>query len=82
MSLISSLLPTRNAHPIVIECKWKANSFDPANLKNFRRHYPKGSNFVVASDVVMTYQRHYGEISASFIGLSQLIDVLTQPVQP
>ena len=72
------LLPTRNAHPVVIECKWKATSFDPTNLKSFRQHYPGGNNFVVASDVDMTYQRQYGEINVSFISLSQLIDVLTE----
>lgn len=70
------LLPTRNADPVVIECKWKAISFDPTNLKSFRQHYPGGNNFVVAPDIEMSYQRQYGEINASFIGLSQLIDVL------
>lgn len=72
------LLSTRNAHPVVIECKWKAASFDPTNLKIFREHYPGGSNFVVSSDVDMTHQRQYGEIHVSFIGLSKLIDVLTE----
>ncbi len=67
---------TRNAHPVVIECKWKATSFDPTNLKSFRQHYPGGNNFVVASDIDMTYQRQYGEINVSFISLSQLVEAL------
>lgn len=66
----------RNAHPVVIECKWKAASFDPTSLKKFRQHYPKGNNFVVASDVDMTYERQYGEIKVSFISLSNLIEAL------
>lgn len=72
------LLQTRNADPVVIECKWKATSFDPTNLKSFRQHYPGGNNFVVASDVDMTFQRQYGEINVSFISLSKLIDALTE----
>jgi hypothetical protein len=72
------LLPTRNAQPVAIECKWKASSFDPSNLKYFRQHYPGGENYVVASDVDMTYQRQYGEINVMFIGLPQLMDALTK----
>jgi hypothetical protein len=72
------LLPTRNARPIVIECKWKSTSFDPTNLKIFRQYYPGLDNYVVSSDVDMTYKHQYGEISVSFIGLSNLIEALTE----
>lgn len=71
------LLPNRNAQPVVIECKWKAAGFDPTNLKSFRQHYPGVENFVVASDVDMTYQRQYGEITVLFVSLSKLIEALT-----
>lgn len=70
------LLPTRNASPVVLECKWRAGGFDPVNLKKFRHYYPGGSNFVVASDVDRVFQRHYDEILVTFIGLPQLIEVL------
>lgn len=71
------LLPTRNSHPVAIECKWKSSGFDPKNLKYFRQNYPDGENFVVASDIDKTFQRQYGEIKVTFVNLSQLIDVLT-----
>jgi len=29
------LIPARNAYPVVTECKWKATSFGPTNLKSF-----------------------------------------------
>lgn len=70
------LLLTRNAHPTVIECKWKANNFEPTNLKYFRQVYPEGNNFVIASDVQKPYQKQYGEIKVSFIGLSELLSAL------
>jgi len=72
------LLPTRNAHPIVIECKWQSKSFDPIHLKHFRQHYPEGRNFVVAPDIAMTYQREYEAIRVSFVSLSQLIAILAE----
>lgn len=67
------LLPTRNADPVVIECKWKASGFDPKNLKTFRKQYPQGNNFVVASDVDIPYERRYENITVSFVNLSQLV---------
>lgn len=70
------LLLTRNAHPTVIECKWKANNFEPTNLKYFRQVYSEGNNFVIASDVQKPYQKQYGEIKVSFIGLSELLSAL------
>lgn len=70
------LSPTRNANPVVIECKWKSASFDPTNLKRFRQYYPGGDNFVVTPDVKMTFNRQYGEINVSFVSLSQLIEIL------
>ncbi|MGE3954790.1 MAG: DUF4143 domain-containing protein [Parachlamydiales bacterium] len=58
--------------PITIECKWSASKFDPANLHAFRRRYPEGNNYVVASDVTETYQRDYGGVRVHFISLQDL----------
>lgn len=70
-------LPSRSTHPTAIECKWKASNFNVANLLAFRAYYPEGKNIVVTSDVEKIHQRQYGEISVTFTGISQLIDVLT-----
>ena len=59
--------------PMVIECKWKEADFDPANLKVFRRIYPKGLNFVVASDIRRAYSRSYGGIMVRFVNLDGLV---------
>lgn len=62
--------------PIAIECKWKANGFNPSNLIAFRRAHPEGTNFVVASDVTKNYHQNYGEVRVSFTSLSDLIEQL------
>jgi predicted AAA+ superfamily ATPase len=59
--------------PIAIECKWRANGFDPGNLKAFRRAYPKGDNYVVAHDIDRPFARTFEGVSATFLSLSELI---------
>ncbi len=61
------------AGPLVIECKWKEADFDPANLKIFRRIYPKGLNFVVTSDIKRAYTRNYDSVTVKFINLADMI---------
>ncbi|HVA18555.1 MAG TPA: DUF4143 domain-containing protein [Solirubrobacteraceae bacterium] len=59
--------------PIAIECKWKAGSFDPAALLAFRRLYPQGESFVVASDVERAYTRTCSGAQIDFVSLEDLI---------
>jgi predicted AAA+ superfamily ATPase len=70
------LEPHPNAPPAVVECKWSADAFDPANLRIFRRHYPQGVNFVVAHDVVDGYTRRLGSLAVRFIGIEALAEEL------
>lgn len=63
--------------PIAIECKWKATSFDPASLAAFRRIYPEGASFVVATDVDTPYKRTYNGFEAEFVSLPHLINRLS-----
>lgn len=58
--------------PTVVECKWSARDYNPANLKIFRRHYPAGPNFVVAADVPRPYTRRYHDIVVTFVNLHGL----------
>ncbi len=59
--------------PVAIEAKWKAAAFDPSNLNSFRGLYPKGLNFVVASDVERAFTRSYGDLKVRFTGLDSLV---------
>jgi predicted AAA+ superfamily ATPase len=67
------ILAKRKTEPMVIECKWTSAEFDPANLMIFRRLYPKGLNFVVASDIKRAYSLSYADVKVRFVSLEDLI---------
>lgn len=62
-----------------IECKFKSISLAQehpskmiANFEAFRKIYPEGTNYVVASDIPTPYERRYGDIIISFVNCDQL----------
>ena len=63
----------RGRPPIAIECKWSAESFEPAALKSFASHYPKAECIVVCRDVGMSVTRHYGDLRVNFVSLESLV---------
>ena len=73
---VDFVLARRRQVPVAIECKWKADRFDPAGMLAFRRQYPKGENLVVAQDVDRAYSRRYGDLAVRFVGLRHLLDRL------
>jgi predicted AAA+ superfamily ATPase len=70
---VDFIVTKNQSEPMVIECKWTTADFDPANVKIFRRLYPKGLNFVVASDVKRSYSRNYDDVIVKFVDLEGLI---------
>lgn len=74
---IDFILNNKKSFPVVIECKWSATKFDPKNLKIFRRRYPQGKNFVVATDVDRSFDKRYGEIVVKFVSLKDVIDLIS-----
>ena len=67
----------RGNPPDAIECKWSDSDFDPRNLLAFRRQYPKGRNWVVATDVERVYSRHHKGIDIRYVNLPTLISEVT-----
>ena len=63
----------RRGKPIAIECKWRADGFDPRNFRAFRRAYPQGENYVVTSDTERSYTRSDGDVRYRFVGLAELV---------
>jgi predicted AAA+ superfamily ATPase len=67
-----------------IECKFMSSSLSiertntsfSENIEIFRKHYPHGTNFLVAHDVDTPFQRHYGEIVIHFENPQSLIAAL------
>jgi predicted AAA+ superfamily ATPase len=73
---VDFVLVRHGKNPLAIECKWRAERFDPAALLSFRRSYPKGRNFIVAQDVERPFNRHFIELAATFCPLASLIEML------
>lgn len=77
---VDFVLPRRgDAGPTAIECKWTAASFDATSLAAFRRLYPDGASFVVATDIDAPYRRSYDGFGVEFVSLEQLIARLSGP---
>jgi len=62
---------------IAIECKRSSDEFDPRGIRAFRARYPGGRNYVVATDVARSYDRHVGEIAVRFVSLADLVHLIT-----
>ena len=73
---VDFVLTPRGQMPIAIECKWSASDFNASNLVPFRKQYPKGDNFVVASDVKQSFNRKYNDLSVKFASLPELIEAV------
>ena len=74
---VDFVFPSRSAGPTVVECKWSAASFDPANLISFRSIYPSGKSYVVGRDVARPYRRTFRGVKADFVDLNGLVQELT-----
>jgi hypothetical protein len=63
--------------PVVIECKWRADAFDPTAVRAFQRFYPSCTVMVVAHDVDRPCRRVFGDVPVEFVSLRTLIERLT-----
>lgn len=76
---VDLVVARREGVPDAIECKRSADQFEAVNLQAFRRQYPQGDNYVVASDVERSFVRTYGSLSVQFVGLSELTNKMLGP---
>ena len=67
-------------HPLAIECKRTASSFDPANLLSFAKTYPRAGFMVIAHDVSEPFTRRYEGRVVSFLGLANMSDHIARTV--
>ena len=75
---VDFVLPIRQDVPIAVECKWSQAEFDAKNIISFRRQYPGGENFVVATDIDHPFVHKYDKISVKFVSLKKLIEALKE----
>jgi uncharacterized protein len=80
----------RNKSLTAIECKFNSLQIDSSksattaivrNLEAFRYHYPKGENFVVASDIDTPFERNYADLKISFVNIDYLIRNLMEVIK-
>jgi len=50
------------------------------NIEAFRDHYPKGENLVVASDIDISFERKYNDITLTFVSAKDMIKILTATI--
>jgi hypothetical protein len=72
---VDFVLVRRGAEPIAVECKWRVDGReDLPGLKAFRRAYPSGETFVVASNVDRPFERELlPGVSVRYVGLGGLV---------
>ncbi len=75
---IDFVMKTKAGGVAAIECKWKADRFNPANLKSFRAKHTHGPNYVVANDVDRPFTRAYDDVVVNYVNLDRLISGLSQ----
>lgn len=64
---VDFVLPRRRDVVDAIECKWRADTFEPRGLQAFRAVYPKGANYVVAPIEGAPYRRTVNGLPISFV---------------
>ena len=69
---VDFVLADRSGPPTAIECKWSASNFDTANLRAFRRLYPKGRNLLFAQDVDRPYEHKDQQVTVEVLPLSEV----------
>jgi uncharacterized protein len=69
---VDFVLARRSGPPAAIECKWSSKDFDATGLRSFGARYPGAPSFVVASDVVRSFTRAFGDTQVRFVGIDGL----------
>lgn len=73
---VDFVIPRRGSGPVAIECKWRAEQFDPGALKLFRKNYPEGLSFLVAQDIARPYSKRFGDHEVTCCNMTDLIQKL------
>ena len=72
------MLARPGRHPVAIECKWsRLHADDLRGLAAFRRGYPDGDNYVVASDATRPLPVSGAGTRATVLSLEDLVSRLS-----
>jgi hypothetical protein len=67
---------SRRSKAVGIECKWSLAAFEPAGLAAFHRQYPEAELLVVHQDSDRPFNRPFGDLTVTCLGLADLVDRL------
>lgn len=70
---VDFVLPVVGAAPVAIECKRRADDFDPRGMRAFRADYPGGRNYVVTMDTKAPYERNHGDLRVRYCDPTTLV---------
>lgn len=77
-SEVDFVIVRRGASPVLVECKWSADQFDPAGMLAFRTRYAGEANYVVASDVKQRFSKKHRGLRVEYVPLALLTDSLSK----
>ncbi|HJR97020.1 MAG TPA: AAA family ATPase [Actinomycetota bacterium] len=74
---VDFVIVRRGRPPTAIECKWRADGReDLSGLKAFRRAYPEGRSYVIASDVERAFERELQrEVPVRYAGIDEIASI-------
>jgi predicted AAA+ superfamily ATPase len=78
---IDFVIKGNSGTPVAIECKWKAESFDPSSLRVFHKSYPDATNIAVAPNVTVPFTRTIDEMTVRFVNHLGLLEELPKHVR-
>jgi predicted AAA+ superfamily ATPase len=69
---VDFVVPRGHASVDALECKWKADAFEPRGLAAFRANYPQGRNYVVSPQTTAVYTRKFAGLEVTFLSVADL----------
>jgi predicted AAA+ superfamily ATPase len=69
---VDFVVPRGRASVDALECKWKADAFEPRGLAAFRANYPQGRNYVVSPQTTAVYTRKFAGLEVTFLSVADL----------
>jgi predicted AAA+ superfamily ATPase len=69
---VDFVLPRGRAAVDAVECKWRAEAFEPRGLAAFRMNYPRGRNYVVSPQTTAAHTRTIAGLPVTFLPITDL----------
>jgi predicted AAA+ superfamily ATPase len=69
---VDFVVPRGRTSVDALECKWKADAFEPRGLAAFRANYPQGRNYVVSPQTTAAYTRKIAGLEVIFLPVTDL----------